>query len=78
MKKIKINKNALAFGQRFVAGEVVVADGKTADTLIAAELAVLVEEPAADKPDEPTADNAEEPAADKPKRRRKKKDGAQK
>ena len=78
MKKIKITKNALAFGQRFVAGEVVVADDKTADTLIAAELAVLVEEPAADKPDEPTADNAEEPAADKPKRGRKKKDGAQK
>ena len=78
MMKIRITQNSLACGQRFVAGEVVMADDRTADALIGAKLAVLVEETAADKPDEPTADNAEETAADKPKRGRKKKDGAQK
>lgn len=68
--KILILKNALACGQRFVAGDTVEVSEKMADILIGAKLAKAVEL---------SADGAGETAADKPKRGRgRNREGAQK
>lgn len=73
--KIRILQNALACGQRFVEGEIIEVDVKTADVLIGAKLAVRVDETAADGAGETAGaetqtDGAGETAADKPKRGR--------
>lgn len=67
--KIHILQNALACGKRFVAGEIVEAEEKTADILIGAKLAKSVNEPAAVGVGDTVA---------APKKKGKKKEGAQK
>lgn len=65
--KVHILQNALACGRRFVAGATVEVEDKTADILIGAKLAKRDDKPA-----------AEEKPADAPKKKGKKKEGAQK